>query len=80
MEIKDIKAHADSISLNQAALNSNRLCEIWPTVKEGLQLLQGAITNPFVKASIGVLIATGEAIMSRICPALGAKTATATKK
>ncbi|HWZ13591.1 MAG TPA: hypothetical protein VNW95_00030 [Mucilaginibacter sp.] len=68
MNTQEILKNANNISLEKAAFESQgKFCELWPTVKEGLQLLEGFIKNPIVKASIEVLISAGDAISSRVC-------------
>ncbi len=68
MNTQEILKNADSISLDQAALDGqSKLCEIWPTVKEGLQILAEVIKNPVVKLTINAIIAAGDAIIGKIC-------------
>ncbi|HVW97893.1 MAG TPA: hypothetical protein VHA56_18125 [Mucilaginibacter sp.] len=68
METNEILANAGNISLNQAAPSDHsKLCEIWPKVKEGLQLLSAVIKNPVVKAVISTVIAAGDAVTKQLC-------------
>lgn len=68
MDTQEILKNANDISLEPSALDGhNKLCNIWPTVKEGLELLKGFIKNPIVKFSIEGLITAGDAIVGRIC-------------
>ena len=68
MNTQDILAHSSHISLDPAAVKkANKLCEIWPTVKEGLTLLGGIIKNPVVKITISAVTAAGDAVMDKIC-------------
>lgn len=63
----EIAANIDKVTL--AAGDHSRFCEIWPKVKEGLQILQGMIVNPIVKGAIGLIITAGDAIINRVCGA-----------
>jgi len=68
MSTQEILANADNISLEPAATQDHsRLCEIWPIVKEGLEILKDFIKNPVLKAIIGSIIAAGDAIIGKIC-------------
>jgi hypothetical protein len=68
MNTQEILKNADSISLDETALvGQSKLCQLWPTVKEGLQLLAALIKNPVVKISIEAIIAAGDAIIGKIC-------------
>jgi hypothetical protein len=68
MNTQEILSNADNISLEEAALaGKSKLCDIWPTVKEGLEILAGLIKNPVVKLTINAIIAAGDAIIGKIC-------------
>ena len=68
METHEISANVNNISLTEAAAaDHSKLCNLWPTVKEGLQLLAGLINNPVVKVIISTVISAGDAIIGRIC-------------
>jgi hypothetical protein len=68
MNAQDISANANDISLSPAATEGHsKLCDIWPTVKEGLQILEEALKNPVLKVIIGTIIAAGDAIVGKIC-------------
>jgi hypothetical protein len=64
---KAIKENAADISLVSSTSTNKKFCEIWPSVKSGLQILQGIVKNPIAKATIGIVIATGDAVAGRIC-------------
>lgn len=65
---KSITTNATDISLVSApAAAKSKFCEIWPKAKEGLKLLQDIIKNPIAKGAIGIVIAAGDAVASRIC-------------
>jgi len=65
---KTITSNASDISLVSApATARNKFCEVWPGAKTALELLQGIIKNPVAKAAIGIVIAAGDAVASRIC-------------
>lgn len=51
------------ISLETSAEKTS-FCEVWPTAKSALQLLQAIIKNPVVKSVIGIVITTGDSICS----------------
>ena len=65
--VKTITENADDISMTSATGSKNKFCELWPNAKTGLELLQSIIKNPIVKVSIGVIIAAGDAVASKIC-------------
>ncbi len=69
MNTQEILDNADSISLEPAALENNQseLCKIWPTAKQALGLLASLVTNIFLKKSIQLIIATGDAVIGKIC-------------
>ena len=68
MNTQEISKNVDSISLDETALaGQSKLCQLWPTVEEGLQVLEGLIKNPIVKVSIEAIIAAGDAIIGKIC-------------
>jgi hypothetical protein len=68
MNTQQISKNVDNISLDETALaGQSELCKIWPTVNEGLQVLEGIIKNPIVKVSIEAIIAAGDAIIGKIC-------------
>jgi len=65
---KAIKTNAGDISLVSApAAEKNKFCDVWPTAKKALTLLQEIVKNPIAKAAIGIVIAAGDAVASRIC-------------
>lgn len=65
---KTITSNAKDISLVAAPAGSkNKFCEVWPGAKTALELLQGIVKNPIAKAAIGVVIAAGDAVSSKIC-------------
>ena len=66
-----IQKNAGDISLvsakKRASAKTNKFCEVWPTAKVGLQLLQDVIKNPVVKVIINTVIAAGDAVATKIC-------------
>jgi hypothetical protein len=65
---KSIRDNVNDISLLAAPAGSkNKFCEIWPGAKTALELLQGIIKNPIAKGAIGIVIAAGDAVASKIC-------------
>jgi len=65
---KTITANAKDISLLSAPAGSkNKFCEVWPGAKTALELLQGIIKNPIAKAAVGIVIAAGDAVATKIC-------------
>lgn len=66
MDTQSIITNGQNISIEEAGTNAE-FCKIWPEVQEGLQLLQGIVKNPFVKVSIGAVIAAGQAVSQQIC-------------
>ena len=65
---KTITSNAKDISIVAAPAGSKgKFCEIWPSAKSALELLQGIIKNPIAKAAVGVVIAAGDAVASKIC-------------
>ena len=65
---KTIKDNVNDISLVSAPVGSkNQFCEIWPGAKTALELLQGIIKNPIAKGAIGIVMAAGDAVASKIC-------------
>jgi len=67
MNTQEILSNANNISLETTTDAHSKLCDIWPTVKQGLQLLAEIIKNPIVKFTISGLIAAGDAIIGKIC-------------
>ena len=68
METKEILANAGNISLEQADAGvQSKLCSIWPTVKEGLEILSTVVKNPIVKVVISTVITAGDAIVGQVC-------------
>ena len=68
MKIKDISTMVGDISLDTKVLTAqNRFCQIWPTVKEGLQLLANAVNNAVVKFAINTLITAADGIFNSTC-------------
>ena len=68
MDTQSIVTNGQDISLDAAGKNAE-FCKVWPEVQEGLQLLQGLVKNPFVKVSIGAVIAAGQAVSQQVCGA-----------
>jgi hypothetical protein len=65
---KTITGNANDISLVlPKGVAKNKFCDVWPGAKTALELLQGIIKNPIAKAAIGIVIAAGDAVSSRIC-------------
>ncbi len=65
---KTITSNAKDISLVMPKdAGQNRFCEIWPGAKKALELLQGIVKNPIAKAAIGIVIAAGDAVSSKLC-------------
>jgi len=65
---KTITGNAKDISLLPAPAGSKTtFCEVWPGAKKALELLQGLVKNPIAKAAIGIVIAAGDAVASKIC-------------
>lgn len=69
MDTQNILENTDSISLEPAATEGNQseLCRTWPYAKQALEILQGLIKNPALKAVISTIIATGDAITGKVC-------------
>jgi hypothetical protein len=65
MAQQNFRAEANKISLE--ATSAPEFCRLWPTVKTGLELLQGLLKNPVLKAIVGTIIGAGDAVASRIC-------------
>jgi hypothetical protein len=66
--VKTITSNAKDISLvAPKAASKNKFCEIWPGTKTALELLQSIIKNPIAKGAIGIVIAAGEAVATKIC-------------
>jgi hypothetical protein len=61
-----IVADSKNISLTSDAKNAG-FCTVWPSAKEGLQLLEAIIKNPIAKGAIGIVIAAGDAVAKEIC-------------
>lgn len=66
MNTQAIVDNRADISLNQVE-NQNQFCTIWPSAKQGLELLQQLIRNPIAKGAISVVIAAGDAVSKTIC-------------
>ena len=66
MDTQSIVTDGQNISLDAAGRNAE-FCKAWPEVEVGLQLLQGLVKNPFVKVSIGAVIAAGQAVSQKVC-------------
>jgi len=64
---KSIKENVNDISLVAPGTSKDKFCEIWPGAKKALELLQGIIKNPIAKGAIGIVIAAGDAVASKIC-------------
>jgi hypothetical protein len=68
LNAKMITANAADITLSEVSTSSNnRFCEIWPSAKTALELLQSLTKNPIVKSVIAIVITGGDAVASRIC-------------
>ncbi|MGZ3873666.1 MAG: hypothetical protein ACXVJD_12160 [Mucilaginibacter sp.] len=68
MSTQQIPDSVNNISLVPAsAEDHSKLCDIWPTVKEGLEILERLIRNPIVKGIINTVISAGDAIIGQIC-------------
>lgn len=68
MDSQQILDNADNISLTPAATEGHsKLCDIWPTVKEGLEILKSLLKNPVLQVVISSIIAAGDAIIGKIC-------------
>ena len=67
MDTQNIVANSGNISLEKAGNTQGEFCKAWPSVKSGLQLLQGIIKNPIAKAAIGIVIAAGDAVSKEVC-------------
>ena len=63
---KSVTGNASDISLSPSA-DKGKFCEVWPTAKEGLQMLKDMIKNPIAKGAIGIVIAAGDAVSGRVC-------------
>ena len=66
MDTQSIVTNSANISLENTD-NNQKFCQAWPEVQEGLQLLQSLVKNPFVKVSIGAVIAAGQAVSQQVC-------------
>jgi hypothetical protein len=68
MTPKEIIHHYDDITLAKSSeATQGKFCEIWPKVKEGLELLQKIIKNPIAKAAVGIVIGAGDAVAKNLC-------------
>ena len=69
VSVATIKKNSKDISLvsAKAKAKTGKFCEVWPTAKIGLQLLQDVIKNPVVKVIINTVIAAGDAVAAKIC-------------
>lgn len=65
---KSITDNGKDISLMAPkAASKNKFCEIWPGAKTALELLQSIVKNPFLKLTIGGVIAAGDVVAGKIC-------------
>ena len=64
---KTIKDNVNDITLVAPIDAKGTFCEVWPGAKTALELLQGIIKNPIAKGAIGIVIAAGDAVSSKIC-------------
>ncbi|MBN8837409.1 MAG: hypothetical protein J0I09_09130 [Sphingobacteriia bacterium] len=65
MNTEQIVANSSNITLTST--NSNQFCTVWPSVKQGLQLLVDLVKNPIAKGAITLVIAAGDAVSKQIC-------------
>jgi len=57
---EDFIVDAASIDEKAAAAAGARFCELWPSVKEGLELLKTIIKKPVLRFAINALIRFGD--------------------
>jgi hypothetical protein len=62
-----VKSAADITLAAPKKAGKEKFCEVWPTAKMALGLLQGTIKNPIAKAAIGIVMDAGDAVAKRIC-------------
>jgi hypothetical protein len=68
MNNQSILANANDISLESLETRGSiNFCTIWPNAKTALEMLAQLTKNPIVKSVIGIVIAGGDAVASRIC-------------
>lgn len=65
MNAEQIVEQRNNISL--ITESSNQFCQAWPSVKQGLLLLEGIIKNPIAKGAISLVISAGDAVSAKIC-------------
>lgn len=72
MNSEQITSKADDITLESAPVSgpaaATTFCDLWPSARQGLDMLKSMIKNPIAKGSISVVIAAGDAVASRKCP------------
>jgi len=49
------------LARDKRAVAAINFCSLWPTAKPILQQLQNAISSPFVKGAIGIVLTAGDA-------------------
>lgn len=67
MNTTDIINNKADISITETAAAKNQFCQVWPSVKTGLELLQNLLKNPIAKAAVGIVIAAGDGVSGKIC-------------
>jgi hypothetical protein len=58
---------AKDFTLIETVEGKSEFCKIWPTVKQGLEMLKAMVKNPLAKAAIEAVIVAGTAIAKSIC-------------
>ncbi len=50
----------NDVSVDEKALDRSKFCQIWPKVREGLEILQKVVKNPVLKLAVQALIEVGD--------------------
>ena len=61
------RMNIQDISLNESGNLKQEFCKLWPSVKNGLELLAKLVKNPIAKGAINLVISAGDTISSSIC-------------
>jgi hypothetical protein len=65
--MENILKDAKKISLQGSKAERIDFCSVWPSARQGLELLRNIITNPIARGAISLVIAAGDAVSSQIC-------------
>ena len=63
--MENVQINLEDVSLTLSSENKSTLCDIWPVVKQGLEILKDSLKNPLVKFAINILIKLGD---NKLCP------------